>query len=461
AGVFFLSSAEGEQISFLFDCIVRGISPTKGPFGLRPVLPDLSAGGPAVEERVAQEALEALRLEKRLSLLSHSGWPGSAGDDRSLSSSSSEASHSDVSASSRLVPWPEPSPSSAGASPEGLGLAAAQAPGEATAGASRPPPKPLRPRQLQEVGRQSSSDSGIATGSHSSYSGSFSSFAGSSLDVWRGAEELGSLLSLPGGVVPEPGLCACAPGAAEYQVPTAPRPHYDTPRSLRQAAQDQPPATQGSASDGAAGDSGGRLAAGCPSGWLGERRRGQATEAPSGPGEPWEAGAPHAGPPPALFSACPVCGGLKGLVVRTRGRRARAGVRIQGPQALPVGRLRASRFLHALRGRLGLLSCMDFGCVAWFVHSRYDSRRPRPERPCSEAPTYVNVPASPSPPRQLHYLGLQLQEGGAGIRGAGASRYAQIDILATEAAHRAGARHAQAREERLPALEQRRKGTPR
>lgn len=39
AGVFFLSSAEGEQISFLFDCIVRGISPTKGPFGLRPVLP--------------------------------------------------------------------------------------------------------------------------------------------------------------------------------------------------------------------------------------------------------------------------------------------------------------------------------------------------------------------------------------------------------------------------------------
>ena len=44
AGVFFLSSAEGEQISFLFDCIVRGISPTKGPFGLRPVLP--GAWGP-------------------------------------------------------------------------------------------------------------------------------------------------------------------------------------------------------------------------------------------------------------------------------------------------------------------------------------------------------------------------------------------------------------------------------
>eukprot|EP00070_Physeter_catodon_P041292 XP_028348186.1 protein Dok-7 isoform X10 [Physeter catodon] len=410
AGVFFLSSAEGEQISFLFDCIVRGISPTKGPFGLRPVLPDLSPGGPAVEERVAQEALEALQLEKRLSLLSHSGWPGSAGDDRSLSSSSSEASHSDVSAGGRLAPWPEPSPSSAGASSEGLGLAAAQAPGEAAAGASRPPPRPLRPRQLQEVGRQSSSDSGIATGSHSSYSGSFSSFAGSSLDVWRGADELGSLLSLPGGGVPEPSLCACAPGAAEYQVPTAPRPHYDTPRSLRQAARDQPPATQGSASDGAAGDSGGRPSAGCPSGWLGERRRGPATEAASGPGEPWEAGAPHAGPPPALFSACPVCGGLKGAAA--------------SPPGLPV--------THA-----------------------------GPERPCSEAPTYVNVPASPSPPGQLHYLGLQLQEAGAGVRGAGASRYAQIDIVATEAAHRAGARHAQAREERLPALERRRRGTPR
>ncbi|XP_061047046.1 protein Dok-7 isoform X2 [Eubalaena glacialis] len=424
AGVFFLSSAEGEQISFLFDCIVRGISPTKGPFGLRPVLPDLSPGGPAVEERVAQEALETLQLEKRLSLLSHSGWPGSAGDDRSLSSSSSEASHSDVSASSRLAPWPEPSPSSAGASPEGLGLAAAQAPGEAAAGASRAPPRPLRPRQLQEVGRQSSSDSGIATGSHSSYSGSFSSFAGSSLDVWRGADELGSLLSLPGGGAPERSLCACAPGAAEYQVPAAPRPHYDTPRSLRQAARDQPPATQGSASDGAAGDSGGRPSGGCPSGWLGERRRGQATEAPSGPGEPWEAGAPHAGPPPALFSACPVCGGLKGAAA--------------SPPGLPV--------MHS--GSPG--------------PGEEEAPLPAgPERPCSEAPTYVNVPASPSPTKQLHYLGLQLQEAGAGIRGAGASRYAQIDIVSTEAAHRAGARHAQAREERLPALEQRRKGTPR
>ncbi|KAB1282466.1 Protein Dok-7 [Camelus dromedarius] len=358
AGVFFLSSAEGERISFLFDCIVRGISPTKGPFGLRPVLPDLSPGGPAtVEERVAQEALETLQLEKRLSLLSHSGRPGSGGDDRSLSGSSSEASHSDVSASSRLAAWPEPSSSSASTSQEGPGLAAAQAPGEAALGTSRPPLKPLRPRQLQEVGRQSSSDSGIATGSHSSYSGSFSSCAGSSLDVWRAADEFGSLLSLPAAGAAEPSLCACPPGTAEYQVPTALRPHYDTPRSLRQAPRDQTPASQGGPDD--------------------------------------------------------VCGGLKGAAA--------------SPPGVPV------------------------------THSG----APGPEGPRSEAHTYVNVPVSPSSPQQLHYLGLQLQAASAGIRGAGASRYAQIDILATEAAHRAGALHAHIRKERLHDLEQRRKGVPR
>ncbi|GAB5570991.1 protein Dok-7 isoform X5 [Prionailurus iriomotensis] len=84
-----------------------------------------------------------------------------------------------------------------------------------------------------------------------------------------------------------------------------------------------------------------------------------------------------------------------------------------------------------------------------------------PERPWGEAPPYVNIPVSPSSKTQLHYMGLELQGAGAGVRGAGASRYAQIDITATEAAHRAGAQHAQTREERLPELEQRRKGAPR
>ncbi|XP_057357990.1 protein Dok-7 isoform X4 [Manis pentadactyla] len=321
AGVFFLSSSEGEHISFLFDCIVRGISPTKGPFGLQPVLPDPSLGGPAtVEARVAQEALEALQLEKRLSLLSHSVRTGSGGDDRSLSSSSSEASRSDVSTSSRLTAWPEQSWSSAGTSQEGPGLGAAQVPGEVALGASRPPPKPLRPRQLQEVGRQSSADSGIATGSRSSCSGSFSSGTDSSLDVWRSGDEFGSLLSLPlAAGAPEPSLCACPPGTAEYQVPTALRPHYDSPRSLRQAPRDQTPAAQGGPAGGGAGDSGSQVSAGCPSSWLGARQRGQETEAagseatpPSpAPTEPWEAGGPRAEPPPAFFAACPVCGGLK------------------------------------------------------------------------------------------------------------------------------------------------------
>ncbi|KAM5283857.1 protein Dok-7 isoform 2-T4 [Hipposideros larvatus] len=417
AGVFFLSSAEGEQISFLFDCIVRGISPTKGPFGLRPVLPDPGPGGPTtVDERVAQEALEALQLEKRLSLLSHCGRPGSGGDDRSLSSSSSEASHSDVSASSRLTAWPEQSSSSASTSQEGPGLVVAQASGEAALGAWRPPPKPLRPRQLQDVGRQSSSDSGIATGSHSSYSGSFSSVAGSSLDVWRAGEEFGSLLSLlPAAGAPEPKLCACPPGTAEYQVPSALRPHYDTPRSLRQAPRDQTPAAQGSPDDSAAGDSGGQTSTGCPSAWLGARRRGEVTEAPGSEAEPpspaaggpLEAGGSHAGPPPAFFSTCPACGGLKGAA------------------ASPPGLL-----MH-------------------------------PGTPGPEAPSYVNIPASPSSRKQLHYLGLELQEAAAGVRGAGVSHYAQIDLAATEAAHRAGAQHAQAREERLAELEPRRKGTPR
>lgn len=138
---------------------------------------------------------------------------------------------------------------------------------------------------------------------------------------------------------------------------------------------------------------------------------------------------------------------------------------------------------------------------------------PGPERPRTETPTYVNVPASPSSQKQQHYLGLRLPEASAVIRGgcavagpgpgrlitpsflavklglwpwgdgscplppcpggrgarrltpllagAGASCYAQIDVTATEAAHRAGAQHALTREERLPALEQRRKGAPR
>ncbi|XP_030047001.1 protein Dok-7 isoform X1 [Microcaecilia unicolor] len=242
AGVFFLSCGEGEQISFLFDCIVRGISPTKGPFGLRPVLPDPNMNPAYMEERVSQEALQ---LEKRLSLLSHTSHQSSGGDDRSVSSSSSDTSHSDASVGSRLTIWPEPSLTTT--SVESYGMAAAKGiylrderAYTETMRLTKPPPKPLRSRQLQEIGRQSSSDSGIATGSHSSYSGSFSSYAGS-LDIGQG-EEFGSLLSLPLNFPSDQTLCTCQHpephrgSGSEYQVPSSVKYLYDVPRSLLPAA---------------------------------------------------------------------------------------------------------------------------------------------------------------------------------------------------------------------------------
>lgn len=80
---------------------------------------------------------------------------------------------------------------------------------------------------------------------------------------------------------------------------------------------------------------------------------------------------------------------------------------------------------------------------------------PGPERPRGEPPAYVNIPVSPPSGKQLHYMGLELQEASEGVRGASASLYAQIDIAATEMAHRVGAQHARAREEQLSELEQR------
>ncbi|RXN01813.1 Protein Dok-7 [Acipenser ruthenus] len=254
AGVFFLACAEGEQLSFLFDCIVRGISPTRGPFGLRPVLPDPNANPANMEDRVTHETLE---LEKRLSLLSHSSRQSSTastssygasvalGDDRSLSSSSSDTSHSDTSIGSRLAMWPEPSLGSASMESHELAAVKSMHPGEEKMYAevmrgSRPPPKPPRPRKPHEIVRQSSSDSGIATGSHSSYSGSFSSYAGS-LDICH-ADEFGSLLSLPLNFASDQNLCTCQHGehpravGSEYQVPSSLKHLYDTPRSLLQAA---------------------------------------------------------------------------------------------------------------------------------------------------------------------------------------------------------------------------------
>ncbi|KAM8899333.1 protein Dok-7-like isoform 2-T2 [Spinachia spinachia] len=227
AGVFLLASAEGEQISLLFDCVVRGISPTRGPFGLRPVLPDPSASETNSEDRLNHEAEE---LEKRLSMLSHrsSAASSAGGDDRSMSGSSdaSDTSQSDGSLGSRVPVWTEP-PSDPAGDGGGHHAAAKSASQTTEKGAvERAAAKP--PRPLQEIGRQSSSDSGIATASHSSYSGSFSSCTGS-LDLAPSGEDFGSVFSLPPHLSP----CTCAHDPRrEYRAPTSLRSLYDRPRSL-------------------------------------------------------------------------------------------------------------------------------------------------------------------------------------------------------------------------------------
>lgn len=121
----------------------------------------------------------------------------STGDARSISSSSSETSHSDTSLSSRLATWADPVRYPTPTEPSVSGATGSRPSSEEHhEGLLRPQTKPAHPRGLQEAGRQSSTDSGIATGSHSSYSGSFSSYTGS-LDTTQGEiEEYGSVLSL-------------------------------------------------------------------------------------------------------------------------------------------------------------------------------------------------------------------------------------------------------------------------
>ncbi|XP_039217444.1 protein Dok-7 isoform X2 [Crotalus tigris] len=434
AGVFFLSCTEGEKISFLFDCIVHGISPTKG---FRRVLPDPSVSPACMEERVAYEAS---KLEKRLSLLSHGGSHGSGGDDRSLSSASSDTSHSDPSIGSRLTLWPEQS--SAGTSQESRGPAAAVATetlqSEGTQGASKPPPSLLRCRQLQEIGRQSSSDSGIATGSHSSYSGSFSSYTGS-LDICHG-DEFGSLLNLSLSFPSDRNVCSC-PGP-EYQAPSWLRHTYDTPRSLlaTPTAGLLASATEAGPSKGqtlkgdmkqpashlereAASrpsqekDSQGVFPLGSTKGPFPEMQlrqpvqgqdRGGPEAAPCGAvsSHPCELCSSPSEAKPALFPSCPVCGGIQ---------------------------------------ETSILSSQIFTA---------NLELPLSEQWHGDTATYVNIPTSPTAKKQLHYMEVELQEPSAGIRGSETTKYAQIDITATETAHKVGSQHAHFREERLQELEQ-------
>ncbi|XP_074760537.1 protein Dok-7 isoform X1 [Athene noctua] len=521
AGVFFLSCAEGEQISFLFDCIVRGISPTKGPFGLRPVLPDPSTNPAYSEERLAHEASQ---LEKRLSLLSHTSRQGSGGDDRSLSSSSSDTSHSDVSVGSRLTIWPEQS--SASTSQESHGLAAAKGihlgeektlP-EGARGTTKPPPKPLRSRQLQEIGRQSSSDSGIATGSHSSYSGSFSSYAGS-LDICHG-DEFGSLLSLPLNFPSDQNLCTCPHSepqrgaGSEYQVPSSLRHIYDIPRSLLQAAskdvqpkradsllpKDQALSLQG-ASDPklllqhleaqrvpehsqdrgrpssllaeSSKDSSDETYVDFVSRWSDTKPQGQVSDSksselspPSGASaDPYDICSPHLGMTRALFSACPICGGLKGTAILQSG--VLPAIPAGGTSVMAAsGSLKVHRGHSLQAGPKGGYEMLTLPAEPGTPTSPeepegavgYSADIPASDRPHGETATYVNIPVTPTSKKQLHYMELELQEPSTSIRGSGSSRYAQIDIAATETAHKVGTQHAQCREERLQELEQKKKG---
>nr|XP_040038448.1 protein Dok-7-like isoform X9 [Gasterosteus aculeatus aculeatus] len=539
AGVFLLASAESEQISFLFDCIVRGISPTRGPFGLRPVLPELSASQTNLEERLDHEAQE---LEKRLSLLSHqsstassSYCPSAGGDDRSISGSSdaSDTSQSDGSIGSRAAVWTEPAsnPSDGGG---GGHHAAAKSASQSIeklsvtqGGVERPAAKP--PRQLQEIGRQSSSDSGIATASHSSYSGSFSSCTGS-LDITSG-EDFGSVLSLPPRLAQDLSPCTCATVPRhEYRAPTSLRYLYESPRSLLQeasgGAKDNEPSssTEEAACLGLAADSaqeedesGGATADG-HSETTERPSTSEHSQIPSQEGrKSWLASSqqqdschtcsPLASASKTIVTICLVCGGFKGTQcipasasvipvipdkrLNSKGERRRADPAYEIMESRPLERnLEAEeKSKYELMGSCGQKRFLqeDQGAAA-AAASVPPPEAALPERPRGEGVTYVNIPVSPTSKKQLNYMELELQEPGAAAHAPpqrkacitsdeskvngwcrarrtvrkwrSSTKYAQIDITATETAHKVGTQHALGRQEGLHALEQRRKGTP-
>ncbi|XP_051983260.1 protein Dok-7 isoform X1 [Xyrauchen texanus] len=494
AGVFFLACADGEQISFLFDCIVRGISPSRGPFGLHPVLPDPNANPSSIEDRISQEASD---LEKRLSILSicsqHSSEASTfsygaslAGDDRSISSSSSENSHSDNSLGSRLAIWPEPvrhttpvEPSSTLVGPAGFKNTACSVSASsderlygAMMGGLQPPSKPPQPRGLQDAGRQSSTDSGIATGSHSSYSGSFSSYT-SSMDIGHGETyDFGSLMSLPQNtnslntnsiintpvrtfsIIPEHRSCVCPlrdPAqmqTTQYEVPNTALQHYDIPRrlqnhntsiqeSLTSAVQELKPEC-GTQEDIPA-DVTPNQTVPVRINWCGE-----GTVPPEGTTMPQ-----------LQPTICPDCGG--GKVEEWSRREMRSSSEQHKPShetvADPKGNYEHMAFMTDA-SRWPQFRSGEYGSMLAF---------PVIDKLQSDSVNYVNIPISPTSKRQLHYMELDLQdrqESSHTVRASGSStKYAHIDINATETAQRVGAQHAQGREERLQELEQKRKGT--
>ncbi|TSY83944.1 Protein Dok-7 [Bagarius yarrelli] len=505
AGVFFVSSAEGEQISFLFDCIVRGISPSRGPFGIKPLLPEPSTSAESAEQRLNQEA-EA--LEKRLSLLSHNTASSSSfsssvtGDDRSISGSSdSETSQSDSSIGSRLTLWVEPVPTITAESAKKTSLGAEKLINPAKG--PKLPAKPTLSRRLQEVGRQSSSDSGIATESHSSYSGSFSSYTGS-LDTESPREEYGTLLSLPPFSSHKKQQCTCPVSHThEYQVPSSLRYLYDTPRSLLEEVRDQKDATTSKQTQEAVKGQTEAMAGACS---VSESPRDSVSQGSSSTDTHSDCliCCPHLTSSRMLFTTCPICGGLKesaGTQEYFQFVQYRSASSWKLTAETPSEN-KNKTFLDTVTFQPSLhLSNGETAVGDKKQRSHEERRRMDPAYEFMEGPatdrslesddksryepmsssgqqrgidesgddsglsqrpkggvTYVNIPVSPTPKKQLHYMELELQEHSGTVLGKGTTKYAQIDITATETAHRVGTQHALGREAGLQKLEQWKKG---
>ncbi|XP_049616661.1 protein Dok-7-like isoform X3 [Syngnathus scovelli] len=470
AGVFLLTSSESEQISFLFDCIVRGVSPTRGPFGLQPILPDPNTSQTNSEERLNHETRE---LEKRLSMLSNRNSTASSmycaspgGDDRSISGSSdtSDTSQSDCSVSSRLAIWTESGSNLADSNVVGNKVASVEKQlgnqGSGNASGIKDP------RQLQEIGRQSSLDSGIATGSHSSYSGSFSSYTGS-LDI-SASEDFGSVFCLPPHLAQDLSPCSC-PNVSEheYKVPTSLRYLYDTPRSLAQdyssLSKDSPDPVTESLKGGSEGHLKTMSSLSRKTKW-----------APS-------SDSTESSTTKTIVTICSVCGGLQGTSINPASaaaipalpdkRPTDRGEKHRADPAYEIMESRGDKNSEAeeksKNEQMVICSPQKLLQETEGTALAHPPETSFAERSRGDGVTYVNIPVSPTSKKQLNYMELDLQE--PGTRGTvgptpgqrkGSTKYAQIDITATETAHKVGTQHALGRQEGLHTLERRRKGTP-
>ncbi|KAJ8262317.1 hypothetical protein GJAV_G00165090 [Gymnothorax javanicus] len=478
AGVFFLSCAEGKRISFLFDCIVRGISPTRAPFGLGSSLPDPAAGRECLDERLN---LEAEELEKRLSLLPQEGKRTCisesntvsmvGGDDISIYSSSdtSSDSQSDNGMSSRLAVWAEPviNPAPAMPSAATLGVDTPHGEGKPVAvsgGVAHPTARQPRSKDLQEFKRQSSLDSGIATGSHSSHAGSFSSYTGSlAADVGHGNE-----FGLHPSFLPNLDLCTCfrVPDPnLDYQVPSSYKHLYDTPRNLfvgspgcsklippkddQTAPSPFSPEPVGGSREPAKINST-PLPAVLEPELLEGTAECSSRDTPSfsdGCAPPREPPAPCHAASGAPFTACPTCGGLKGTIPLHLGLLSTL-VSAAGKKAKRREDRRKADLPYEVmegQGAERAVQCGDTGSYELMGHCGA-------QKISDETEGSLCTPVLP--PR----LKSRRDHGTAG-EGAANSRYALIDIAATEVAHRVGTQHALCREERLQELPQKKRGT--